>query len=83
MGPKSKGAGTEQSSFWRLFSKSARTGCWRLSEADLCNPPTSLSLAQTLKGDHGIAATVSLPPDAELNSYERVELDFALGCNGD
>lgn len=33
-------------------------------------------------GPHGLTAWVQLPPAAELRRFGRLQLDFALGCNG-
>ncbi len=37
---------------------------------------------QIMQGEQGVVAHVKLPKDKELREYDRLELDFALGCPG-
>ena len=37
---------------------------------------------QVMQGQQGVVAHVKLPKDKELRGYDRLELDFALGCPG-
>lgn len=37
---------------------------------------------QIMQGERGVVAHMKLPKDKELRGYDRLELDFALGCPG-
>ena len=37
---------------------------------------------QIMQGERGVVAHVKLPHDEELRKYDRLELDFTLGCPG-
>ena len=36
-----------------------------------------------MQGDQGVVAHVKLPPRHELDAYDKLELDFTLGCPGE
>ena len=35
-----------------------------------------------MQGEQGVVAHVTLPPQHELDKYDKLELDFTLGCPG-
>ena len=37
---------------------------------------------QIMQGEQGVVAHVRLPPRKELDQYDKLELDFTLGCPG-
>ena len=37
---------------------------------------------QIMQGEQGVVAHVTLPPLSELSAYDKLELDFTLGCPG-
>ena len=40
------------------------------------------SCMQIMQGEQGVVAHVKLPPHQELDQYDKLELDFTLGCPG-
>lgn len=36
-----------------------------------------------MQGEQGVVAHVKLPPQHELDAYDKLELDFTLGCPGE
>ena len=36
-----------------------------------------------MQGEQGVVAHVRLPPQHELDAYDKLELDFTLGCLGE
>ena len=41
-----------------------------------------IDVAQIMQGEHGVSEEIELPPKKYLDQFDRLELDFELGCPG-
>lgn len=39
-------------------------------------------LSQLMQGEHGLSREVAMPPEAQMDEYGKVHLDFELSCPG-
>ena len=47
-----------------------------------CVHDESCAGCQIMQGEQGVVAHVTLPHPSELSAYDKLELDFTLGCPG-